>query len=237
MNDDLLERLQADVYGVLMATPSLAPARIILDNKGDLEGELENQLATLNGRSGKAGLAVIVLACEVEGTESNLPGPPLDVRVDVQCIELVEMNRSACDGTGIRSSTAAVRTLAALQHTSLGSHVLHAVKRPIIPLKMRQGDVAHLVSVQARLDGLATNKTGVVSAEWDDEAEAAVLTCATPGAEIYFTTDGGFPAAWNEDAIRYIAPIPMVAAGLRIRAAAYAPDMNPGDILHFTIQS
>lgn len=176
MNDDHLEQLQADVYGILANTPSLALARVILDNKGDLEGEIENELATINDASGKAGLAVIVLAVEVEDAEENLPGPPLKVRVDVQCIEWVELNRDAAAGTLIRSSTAATRVLAALQHMALGGHALYFGKKPLIPLKMRKGYVAHLVSARTTLNGPLVARTAAVEVSIAEEEGYLIIT-------------------------------------------------------------
>lgn len=234
MNDDLLEQLQADVTGILRATPGLTLANIIQDNKGDLEGNLETELATAHSDSGKAGLAIIVLAVEVTGAEENLPGPPLEALVNIQCIELVEMNRSVTDGTGIRSSTAATRVLGALHHTSLDTHVLYAAKHPIRPLPMRDGFVAHMVSIRTTLNGLPTLKTGPVTPSWDDEAGTLSLACATPHAVIHYTVDGSFPGPGASGSTLYAGPVPLVP-GNRLRAAAYAPDLNPGDVLDLTI--
>ena len=199
-NDDLLDRLQSDVYSILRATPSLALARVINDNKGDLESELETSLATLNDETGKSGLAIIVLAPEVDDATSNLPGPPLEVIVNVQCIELAELNRSETDGTLIRSSTAATRVLSALHHACLGSHVLYPIpKRPLKPLPMRTGFVAYLVSMRTLLNGLNTGRTGMVTAVWNEDEQSLGFTCETPGAAIYYTTDGSYKERWTLD--------------------------------------
>ena len=54
-----------------------------------------------------------------------------------------------------------------------------------------------------------------------------VLTCATTGATIYYTTNGSAPSPTNGAA--YAAPIP-VSRTTAVRAAAYAPDALPSDV-------
>lgn len=228
MSDDFLTNLQSDVYGLLMATPSLALARKIQDDKGDLEATVENELATSNDESGKCGLAIIVLAAEAESGGKDLPGPPLKVRINVQCIELVELNRSESDGTQIRSSAAAIRVLQALHQTSLGGQVLSNSPNPIQPLPMRAGFVAHLVSLQTVLHNLQPNRTATVFPEWI--SNTLVLTCRTAGAVIFYTVDGSFPAAWNPSRIQYAGPIASLPAGTFVRFAGYAASMNPSDL-------
>lgn len=233
----LLDNLQADVHGILAATPSLALARHLLDNKGELEGALENELATTNDNSGKCGLAVIVLAVEVEDAIANLPGPPLHCRVDIQCIEHVELNRSAADGTLVRSSTAATLVLAALNQYSLGAHVLQAAKKPITPLKMRAGFVAHLVSVRTLIGGPAGGKTAAVEVFLQNKipgpGKRVELTCSTPGAAIHYTIDGSFPAPATATLYSGVFDLPPVAT--TIRAAAFAANLSPSDILEFIV--
>lgn len=59
------------------------------------------------------------------------------------------------------------------------------------------------------------------------------LTCATAGASIRYTTDGGYPSP--ADGTLYTAPITGLAAGTIVRAAAYATALNPGDCTEILI--
>lgn len=166
--DDLLGKLQADVHGILCATPSLALANKILDDKGDLESGIENELSTIKEASGKAGLAVITLAAEVAEASENMPGPEIEALVYVQVIEMVELNRSAQDGTGITSAQAALRVLKALHHFSLDSHVIYPAKKPIRPHPVRSGFVSHLVVMRTLLHCIPSARPAAITASWQD---------------------------------------------------------------------
>jgi len=58
-----------------------------------------------------------------------------------------------------------------------------------------------------------------------------VLSCATAGAEIFYTTDERYPTP--DDGSLYEGPMPAVAGVYR--AAAYLEGMNPGNACRFTI--
>ncbi len=51
------------------------------------------------------------------------------------------------------------------------------------------------------------------------------MTCPTPGAVVYYTTDDSYPAEGNVRAIRYVTgePIDIPAGGVTVRACAYVP--------------
>lgn len=232
MNEDadFLDQLQRDAHGILAAAPQLRGARVLLDNQGDMESRVENELGTM-AENGRGGLAVIVLAAEVESVEENLPGPPMTVLVHVQCIEHVELNRSRSDGTGLRSTAAAVRVLGALHHVSLGNHVLTAAPRkPVVPMKLRDGYVGHLVTLRVLHDGLSEPRVGPVEMSFEDDL--VHLDCGTAGAEIRYTLDGSYPFPSGR---LYTAPFAMPEEGTRIRAAAIAPNLNPSDVAEETI--
>lgn len=150
-SNDMLEVLQADVAAILAATPALADAVVLADNEGDIEAKVTRALGTLTGT--KKGLCVVVLLPEITESETNLPGPPVLVEVEIQTIEAVTINR-ATGGTGLRSSQAALITLNALHHQVLGSRALYADKDPITPVKVKPGFVSHAVKLLTRASGL-----------------------------------------------------------------------------------
>jgi len=231
MNDDILERLQADVFAVLKRTPSLALVNVLSDNEGDLENRVIRALQTLDDPQGKLGLAVAVMLPEVVSADKNLPGPPLNVQIEIQCIEQVMFNRDVAQGTLIRSSQAAMRVMGALHLHCLGDTELYADKDPLKPIKVKAGYVSHVVTMMVRAAGLVvgTKPLGVSAAVVDDKY---VLTCGTAGATIYYTTDGSYPAPGAGGSLGYTAPL-VLAAGTRVRCAAYVISQNPGDVLEF----
>lgn len=62
-------------------------------------------------------------------------------------------------------------------------------------------------------------------------AESIILTCATSGADIYYTTDGSYPTPDNGE----LYADPITAEAGTYRAAAYAAAMNPGNATRFII--
>lgn len=230
MSDDLLETLQADVFAVLKATPALALANVILNDAETTDSKIENALKTLTPTGGKRGLALVVLRPEITEGEKNLPGPPLTLRIEIQCVEHPLLNRGA-DGTGVRSSQAALNALATLHLRHMGTCLLFADKDPIKPVQVKTGYVSDAVTLYAKFAGLVMDKPlGITPTIADDDI---TLTCATGGAAIYYTVDGSFPA--ETAGTLYEAPFAAPDAGTTIRAAAYVTDQPPSDVLEFTI--
>jgi len=164
--NDLLEILQADITAILTATPELADAVVLADNEGDIEAKVARALAAIQGGpTAKRGLAVVVLLPEVTETEQNLPGPPLLVRCEIRTIEHVLVNRGT-GGTGLRSSQAALATLAALHHHSIGPNILFAENDALTPVEVKPGHVSHAVTLFHRANGLqGPGKVAAVQAQ------------------------------------------------------------------------
>jgi Chitobiase/beta-hexosaminidase C-terminal domain len=235
-SNNILEVLQADVLAFLQSVPGLVDAKHLADNAGDIESRVIKSLAPVSGGStDKAGLSVVVLLPEVDTVEENLPGPPATVRVEVQTLEQVMLNRGD-SGTGLRSSQAAMEVLRALHHHRLGDYLLYADKNPVKPVPVKAGYLSHSVSMLVRTSGV--QEPGKVSAiapsiATVEEEDIITLTCATAGAEIHYTTDGSYPSEAN--ATLYTAPFTAPEVGTTVRAVATASPHNPSDLLEFII--
>lgn len=152
-----LDDLQTDIEAVLQNTPGLIDAVVSYSDDADIEQKVARQLAPIKGAAtAKPGLAVIVLPPEVSSAESNLPGPPMVVRVEVQCIEHNVINRSP-QGTRIPASGAAVRALNALHLRSLGENrFLYAASNdPVSPVRVRPGYTSYAATLELRAPGVA----------------------------------------------------------------------------------
>ncbi len=246
MNDgtDLLEVLQEDVAAVLAATPSLSGATVLADNQGDIENLTLRALGTRTESNGKMGLVVIVLLPEVMDTEANLPGPQVLVEVKVQVIEQVLVNRDETSGTGIRSSQAALRVLAALHLLNLGKQILYSDKQAVKPVPVKTGYVSHAVTLRAKDPSLAgALKTAALGVTLDTSNSTMgspshaviILDCATEGATIYYTADGTYPSPATAEVYVAETGIEMPEVGTVVRAAAFAPGHNPSDVLEFVV--
>lgn len=236
---DILETLQADILAVLKNTPSLAGAHVIAEDSGDMESEVLRRLGKLTeGPLGRKGLVIVVNLPEVSDAETNLPGPPIGITLGIQIIEQPLVNREASTGTGIRSSVAALRTLAALHLRSLANALLVAGDAPVRPVRgMRKGYLGHTVAMALQYRGItpAAKVAGVTPAWLEDDT--LTLTTPTSGAEIWYTTDGSYPAPTNAQALLYSAAIPDLEVGTVVRAAAYHTTSAPSDLTELTISA
>jgi hypothetical protein len=231
MDNLILETIQQDVLGTLQATPSLRDAKIIADDAGDIEARVIRSLAPMSGgESLLSGLAIVVLQPEITDAEQNLPGPPGNISIEIQVIENVPVNRSP-NGTGLRSSSAALEVLASLQLIQLGTVLLYADRDPVQPLPVKTGHVSHAVRLLARSPGLTSVRCAQVVPSIAEDA--ITLTTATPEAVIRYTTDGSYPAAPHSPI--YTDPFDAPPAGTVIRAAATAAGHTPSDLLEFTL--
>lgn len=234
--DDLLELLQADVLAVLKNCPELADANILPEDEGDMEKAILQTLGAVSGGStGKGGLVIVVMLPEVTEAEPNLPGPPMELSVEIQVIEAPKINRSAT-GTGIRSSVAAVRTLASLQLRGLGNYALRPDAKPLQPVRVKPGYLSHTVKLLVSNVGIdPPAKPAGVTATWLSGPGTLQLTCATPGAAIWYTDDGSFPAPTNPTASLYEAAIAGPSQDTIYRAAAYLAGQVPSDVTQVTV--
>lgn len=230
--DDTLEILQADVYAVLKNTPALATANVLLVDAETTDSKVESAIKTLVETGGKKGLAILVLLPEVVSVEKNLPGPPITVKIEIQAVEWVMVNRKSGEGTEIRSSQAAMNVLSVLQHCHLGTCALYADKDPLKPVgDMKPGYLSHSVTVYTQFLGLVTEKPLQVT--WSITDDMITLACGTSGTTIRYTVDGTYPTPTNSTL--YSTPFSAPAAGTLVRAVAYKTGMPPGAAAGFDI--
>ncbi len=233
MSDTILRTLQADAMGILKAVPGLALAQVLSADEGLTESDVQQKLSHLTGAE-KIGLAVIVMQPEIPRAEKNLPGPVVRVELSIQVIESVLINRSA-NGTLIPANVASLRVLAALHQQVIGNSILYADQKPLEPLPGKKGFVTYLVTVYAEQLSAATVERVQPLAFGIDEDSDLVITTATSGAAIYYTTNGNFPGPSNDAATLYSGPV-TIADGDFIRAAAFLSPLNPSSISNVTIR-
>ncbi len=224
---DLLDKIEADIYGILSAAPDLALTKILRADAGLTEADVAQVLVTLTGTE-KIGLGLVVLPAEITDAEKNLPGLPVRVMASVQIIEAVLINRGAT-GTGIKASVAALRVLDALHQLRIGNRALYADKNPVEAVSMKKGFVGYTVTVFSETNGgSGTGRVRDLGFALDLSGNLEITT-ATAGAAIYYTTDGSFPGPSNAAATLFTAPVE-INDDMTLRAAAYLSPINPSDI-------
>lgn len=224
--EDILETVQKDTFERLSATPSLQGINIIMEDENSLDSRVE----LIAGK--QSGLCIVVLRADVIEAEKNLPGPTFSVRQEIQIIEHPGINGSS-KGHKVRCGTVAIRVLRSLHLATLGNSTIHSAKNPVKAFPVRDSYVSSLVSVTARPESAFVDKPASVAAEIIEDA--LVLSCGTPDTQIFYSSDGSYPRAGSGNSQIYTDPITDLTLGSLIRAAAYAPGLNPGDVANIKI--
>lgn len=103
------------------------------------------------------------------------------------------------------------------------------------PVKFQAYKAAGGASTPVGLTGwtiTSAGSTGAPVLAEGSSGDVLSLACASPSSTIRYTTDGTFP---SPSATLYTTPIPGLATGTVVRAAAYVAGMPPGDVLELTI--
>ncbi len=91
--------LQTEVLKRLQAHPYLADVKILTEEKGDIENEVQRALGNLTGVDGKIGACIIILTPLGKSKSTGAPGPVLDdFQIIISVIENVLVNQGD-DGT------------------------------------------------------------------------------------------------------------------------------------------
>jgi len=208
----LLDRLQDDIRGRIEADDYFSDVPVLAQNKGVIESDIAEALATMTAKAGKSGAAVIVMMPERSTPKPNIPGPDYELTITIRAMELPLFNRGET-GTNKTCTALSLRI----------EHLLHQLELDGLTLKVsRAGGVQEesggmAVDVQiAFAYGLPAAKR--VQAPRIAIAEGqATLSCGTSGATIRYTLDGTYPGLLAE---AYATPVALTGS-LTIRAVAY----------------
>jgi len=253
--DALLDTLQEDMAARLCADAWFDDITVLLMQKGVTENDVQNALLTLNEKSGKMGVCVVVMPLAVEVPDED----PHSIRMDaLPCVAVFEtplVNRDIeAGGTGKKLYQIAIRTLRLFHKWNPGiATTFNADQRAVVPFNAPVGSNGLYINFRAR--SALDKATKVQPVLITGTAEAVSLSCNTAGASIYYTTDGSYPWVGTElnpsTATRYgvvmtslageqivtldgtdidaLAQPFAVAAGTTVRAAAYHPDRQASD--------
>lgn len=226
---ELAARLESDEY--------FSDVAVVVADKGDVRAEYDRKTAALTAKSGKRGLAVIVLPMEADDDMPNVALGPMRLRPSFQVVELRTLNN-----TGKTASQVARRVRDVIKPLQLQGLTTEFVpETPCIEslnLTTELGDTA--VGKQVNFacyeaDGEEITVCGTPTfAPYADTVPKFALASATTDAEIWYSTDDSFPAPGRAGSAQYLEPI-AIADTVTVRACAYKTGCIPSQVNRATL--
>lgn len=244
---DLIQ-IQNDVFGLLMSAPQLATVNIVEERRFILQQEIELDAVWQTVRNGKSGCGILIEEPDVICDSPNVSGPPQSVQLSFVCFQNGDAAFTDL-GSGLFATQIEQFVIDALHLQSIGGLGSLQVKGNFSsPARDYPGINARRLKLSMTPFNTAqTPRTAPVTATVVNNL--CTLACATSGCSIYFTLDGSFPVnsliaidplsvtaarpggvAVVNNSTLYTGPF-AVSGGQILRAAAYAPQTNPGPIL------
>lgn len=236
-----LVQAQKDVTATLLSAASLANVAIVSYREKRLANELDYRTTLEAGRNGKAGVMAVVMLPSADAGEKNVTGPVLDWLFPVIVIELDAVNMEPQGGSLLSAEEVSQRVMDVLHHEADEKYGTWKVSgKPMAPETQFNfpGCIAYrttFVLYCGRSE--QTRRCAPVQVDLTTTPGQCALSCATPGAEVYYTLDGSSPgnaSGGNPNSQLYAGPFP-VAAGDTVRAAAYADGFNKSTSRHVPV--
>lgn len=218
---DPVAQMQADVFAKLNAENFFAGFTIISEITGLTESDFNTAISTVKVASGKIGVAILVRLPSVNNQDFGSVVIQNRFRLTVRILELPKFNRGA-RGTGIAYSLISRELQIALNAFCLGGSTLYF--KGTQPYNDGEGTIGEDVffeTIQALPMASKARKPAI-----SGNAGAVTITTATPGAAIYYTTDGSFP---SPTATLYAAPFAVVSPAC-VRACAWLAGLQGSDV-------
>jgi len=229
--------LQADLLHGLLATPALHQVNIIEEHKFLLDSTVQVDAIWQTPRNGGQGAGIIVEMVQATVQSPNLPGPVFDLEVGFVCVEERNLNFTPAAGTFLTAEQLAQICLDVWhRHFIEGIGTFQATG--IAPARDWFDDSTSIHAVRAKLKlanpRTQTPRVAIPDLTWNTDSKQMSVTCLTPGAEIWFTVDGSFPApTGNATAHQYSSAVPL-ESGQTFRAAAFADGYNLSPVRTYT---
>jgi hypothetical protein len=236
---DTIDQLPGELAARLAADDYFCDIPVIVADPGNVLAQIAAMTAMVTEKKGKRGVCVIVLQMTADDDYPEVTFGPLTLKPAFQVIEVRELNLDT-NGTGKSWRKVARRirdVICSAEFKGLCSELI-ADKPCIEPIQF-----ANTREMQVAIGGNAIGGQVTFSCqEKDDEilhqcsmpifaesgvGQSIIMTCATVGVVIWFTTDGSFPCPQNAQSAGtaqvYTDPVPVPDNGFTVRAAAYMP--------------
>lgn len=224
---DDLELDQQDFVSLLEGDASFATVAVLKEEKGDIEADILQSLATLNAKAGKIGACAVVLQPVELATDPNTPNPEHRVRFSVQVFDQPLFNAGA-DGTGkdVWQLARRIRQLCHRRDFGRGLYVwLSTEDAP----QADPGRRSRVVTFEKLIQEESVTRLGAPLIDPEDGGAAPQNVTITPpeGASIRYTLDGSYPT--EATGTLYSEPI-AIAAACTLRAVAYKAGALPSNV-------
>lgn len=224
-----LKQDQEDFFHRISSDEFFADVKVLMEDTGNTEADIDQSLNTLLAKAAKAGACVVVLMPSLGNDSPNAPGPRYVVRMTCQVIDQPLTNLG---DSGTKKSVAEIseRVRMICHHFNTGRGNVYALASQE-PIPVDVGKNSYGVVFTRPGGDAAPRKVGtpVIDASADDAPATLTITCATAGATIHYTLDGSPPYASNPAALVYSAPVNLATAAT-VRAAASLAEHQPSDI-------
>lgn len=198
---DPLQQDQTDFVARLEAAADyFGKITVLQERKGDIANEVERALSVLNEKDGKIGACVVVLKPELLATDPDVPGPEYKISLTVVVVTQPLFN-DGDTGTGLSTETVAGYVRKLFHRVPLGGgaeYVFTGQRGEEQP----EGRDAYSVTFTRRVMDQEDTRCGLPLIDvfyspvgLAGPTNAITLTCATPGAAIYFSVDGSYPSS------------------------------------------
>jgi len=245
-NTDIIDRLPFELANCLRTDAFFDVIPVVVVEKGNLATEVEKAQALIHEANGKRGVAVLVLQVVADDLSNNLQFGPMQLKPAFQVIENVELNHDD-SGTGLSARKVARKIRDVIKTQNMVGLVANMTTgRPCIePCELKDADGksmgAGIVSYQVNFECTEVGQQQMTAVQipqailgMPQPPYTFILTCATPGAQIWYTLDDTFP--FNGDASDYEGstatqfvtgtPVTIPSAGCILRARAYLDGDN-----------
>lgn len=231
---DVIDKLPGELAAALLSDDFFKDIPVAVAERGNVIQEVKRLQAIVTEKSGKWGVAVIVLQLVADDELPEIAFGSLKLRPSFQIIEQPTQNNSAT-GTGKSARKVARKIRDIIKPLELlGLCSCFVFERECIqPVAL---DNQNLVAYQVNCHTYEVDDekiAQVLSPQFSQDGNGnLILSSGTSGAVIYYTTDESFPAPPDKvpesTAQVYSAPIPIPEQGFVVRArAVLLPNNDP----------
>ncbi len=229
-SSDPITQHQNDVAQRLAGDTFFADITIVAEDDGVTEADVDaakanRKMAARVVTAGKQGAIVIVFMPTLEIQNPDEPGPVVSVIDHIRVLEIPKLNRAA-GGTEKRAGKIERNLHRALHLWEIRGICLTSFRS--IPYNDGEGTSGRDVFFKTLLPLLPPSRVAIPQISSDVD-QLVTLACATNGAHIFYTTDGGFPRSGFGTSTEYDEPF-TVALGAMVRAVAYKSGTTASDL-------